>query len=759
MVGHGGVQRRRRRADDRERAAARRAAARVGLRRASSCRTGSRPRSTVASAARRSTSSCRARAGRGATRSSPPCATGGSARRRSTTRSCASCASRRASGRWRAQPGRRGARVSTTRRSARCCAAPPRPASCWRTTTARALPLDPSALRRVAVIGPNAAAGRTLGGGSATVYPPYTVSPLDGLRAALPDAVRVDHAAGVLATDRIPVAGPPLAAHARRRRPRRRGAVRRRRRRRPRDRAAARLRLHLAGLLRPRPRAGRRRARRGAHACSARRIAGTYAIAGSGVGRYVLAVGGDVVFDGELELRAGADVVEGMMLPPQAVHDVHLDAGEDVEIVLTHDVGSANHDAGDLAATFQLNLRPPHATDDEEIERAVALARDADVAIVVVGTTEEVESEGFDRASLALPGRQDELVGASPARIPTTVVVVNAGAPVLLPWADRVAAISRVVPRPGVRQRARGRPARVSNRAAGSGRSANEEAAVDAAVEGVLRYDEGLSVGYERAARRAVRSATAWLHDLGVRRDRGAGRRRPGAVDRDRVATGTRTGGSSSSARRRPASAVGAVEARRGCAGTAGARAGVRALGRRRDWRDRRHGSPPEVRHARRCRRLRSASFVGRACCRAAPYRSRTRRSSSSPRSVSRTMSVTTSGSQVARVHAVGVAHDLWATAELDRLVVAVVGRQDVGDARDDPDAVGVVARGEADREVLGGGDARLRGRSRRRQQHPVDESAALAQPGGHHLAHTARVLGDPRRIAARRAPPPVASG
>src|SRR4051794_12707525 len=50
------------------------------------------------------------------------------------------------------------------------------------------LPWDGTALRRVAVIGNNAAAARTQGGGSATVLPEYTVSPLDGLRAALPGA-------------------------------------------------------------------------------------------------------------------------------------------------------------------------------------------------------------------------------------------------------------------------------------------------------------------------------------------------------------------------------------------------------------------------------------------------------------------------------------------------------------------------------------------------------------------------------------------
>src|SRR3954447_26749109 len=48
------------------------------------------------------------------------------------------------------------------------------------------LPWDGAALRSVAVIGNNAAAARTQGGGSATVLPEYTVSPLDGLRAALP---------------------------------------------------------------------------------------------------------------------------------------------------------------------------------------------------------------------------------------------------------------------------------------------------------------------------------------------------------------------------------------------------------------------------------------------------------------------------------------------------------------------------------------------------------------------------------------------
>ena len=52
-----------------------------------------------------------------------------------------------------------------------------------------------------------------------------------------------------------------------------------------------------------------------------------------------------------------------------------------------------------------------------------------------------MESEGFDRTSLALPGRQDELVPRVAAVNPRTVVVVNTGAPVEMPWLDEVAAV------------------------------------------------------------------------------------------------------------------------------------------------------------------------------------------------------------------------------------------------------------------------------------------------------------------------------
>jgi beta-glucosidase len=75
---------------------------------------------------------------------------------------------------------------------------------------------------------------------------------------------------------------------------------------------------------------------------------------------------------------------------------------------------------------------------------AVVAAAGADVAVVVVGSADGTESEGYDRESMVLPGRQDELVRHVAAANPNTVVVVNSGMPVLMPWADEVTAIIQV---------------------------------------------------------------------------------------------------------------------------------------------------------------------------------------------------------------------------------------------------------------------------------------------------------------------------
>jgi beta-glucosidase len=65
---------------------------------------------------------------------------------------------------------------------------------------------------------------------------------------------------------------------------------------------------------------------------------------------------------------------------------------------------------------------------------AVEAAKKADVAIVYVGTTLDIEHEGRDRQSLALPGNQEELIKAVVAANPRTVVVEMSAGPLAVPW-------------------------------------------------------------------------------------------------------------------------------------------------------------------------------------------------------------------------------------------------------------------------------------------------------------------------------------
>ena len=62
---------------------------------------------------------------------------------------------------------------------------------------------------------------------------------------------------------------------------------------------------------------------------------------------------------------------------------------------------------------------------DEEMEYAAKLASEADVAILVVGLNSDWESEGYDRTTLALAGRTDELVSKVAAANKNTVVVTQ----------------------------------------------------------------------------------------------------------------------------------------------------------------------------------------------------------------------------------------------------------------------------------------------------------------------------------------------
>ena len=90
-------------------------------------------------------------------------------------------------------------------------------------------------------------------------------------------------------------------------------------------------------------------------------------------------------------------------------------------------------------AMVRLGCLPPQPSD--AIERASALAATSDVAIVCVGFGGDWQSEGFDRPNIDLPGKQDALVEQVAAANPRTIVVLNTGSPITMPWLSSVAAV------------------------------------------------------------------------------------------------------------------------------------------------------------------------------------------------------------------------------------------------------------------------------------------------------------------------------
>ncbi|EGO27630.1 glycoside hydrolase family 3 protein [Serpula lacrymans var. lacrymans S7.9] len=73
---------------------------------------------------------------------------------------------------------------------------------------------------------------------------------------------------------------------------------------------------------------------------------------------------------------------------------------------------------------------------EEALKKAVQVAKDSDVAIVVVGLNHEWESEGYDRPDLELPGLMNRLVSEVLRVNPKTVVVNQSGTPVSMPWVN-----------------------------------------------------------------------------------------------------------------------------------------------------------------------------------------------------------------------------------------------------------------------------------------------------------------------------------
>jgi beta-glucosidase len=98
--------------------------------------------------------------------------------------------------------------------------------------------------------------------------------------------------------------------------------------------------------------------------------------------------------------------------------------------------------AGDAQLTYAEGYPADDASRPEMIDEAVALAREAEVAVLYIALPSYIESEGYDRTSLDLTAQQVSLIKAVAAAQPRTVVVLNSGSPVAMnAWLEAVPAV------------------------------------------------------------------------------------------------------------------------------------------------------------------------------------------------------------------------------------------------------------------------------------------------------------------------------
>ncbi len=276
------------------------------------------------------------------------------------------------------------------------------------------LPLDATALKSIAVIGPYAGAAYTGGGGSSRVIPIYTVSPVTGISSRVGTGTQVSYASGVPAD--LPVvsanyfgdglradffgnttlSGNPVYS-----------------------RTDPTVSFDWAGKS-PGP---------GVPATKwSARWTGTLTPPQTATYFFSLSSddGGRLIVNGQTLVNTWSD---HSATPVQA--EIALTAGTPVSIEVDYFQDQRN-------SSLRLGWWAPGLAEPQEIQQAAALAAKSDVAVVIVG---DQETEGIDRTTLALPPLQDDLVDAVAAANPRTVVVLNSGGPVLMPWLDRVPAV------------------------------------------------------------------------------------------------------------------------------------------------------------------------------------------------------------------------------------------------------------------------------------------------------------------------------
>ncbi|WP_319531188.1 glycoside hydrolase family 3 C-terminal domain-containing protein [uncultured Cohaesibacter sp.] len=370
------------------------------------------------------------------------------------------------------------------------------------------LPLHPS-IQKIAVIGPNAKTARIMGGGSATITPYYAISPYEAIAERFGEE-NVAYAKGCdnhrfepLWTGEIkaeffdnqklegePVHteilqraeafwGPPLAG----------GKVDPRR-----------FSVRMTGSFTP----------------SATDI---HRFGVNAAGFVKLYVDGELVVDAHTNWENGRTFFEEGCDP--VIGGMELEAGRSYAIKIEF---VSNETAKLVYAAFRVGIGSPMK--DKDIADAALVAHDCDVALIFVGRSGEWDTEGSDLETIKLPGRQDELVTAVATANPRTIVILQTGGPVEMPWEVDVStileawypgqeagnAIADVLfgdAEPGGRL-PQTFPMRWQDNPTSTG-----DAKIYPGKDGTVRYEEGVFVGYRHYLEHNIKPLYPFGHGLG----------------------------------------------------------------------------------------------------------------------------------------------------------------------------------------------------------------------------------------------------
>lgn len=287
------------------------------------------------------------------------------------------------------------------------------------------LPLKKSAIKKLAVIGPNAKNSQIIGGGSASLKPHYQVHPFEALQERFSDDFSISYAEGARTNKYLPKLNERLFSNSED------GFLVEYF-----DKEINKDKLISSEVLKgnkfwvfegfakdiinkeERPSVIVR------FSCDySPDVSGEHDFEIFGIGLGKLKIDGKVLIDNWNETTQGEAFFSFATAPKR--NSIYLDKNETYKFEVEYFF------EGRFPA-IHFGCMPPEK--ENLLEEAIKTSREADAVILIVGTNSDWETEGNDRSELALPADQDKLIESVIKENANTVVVINSGSPVSMPW-------------------------------------------------------------------------------------------------------------------------------------------------------------------------------------------------------------------------------------------------------------------------------------------------------------------------------------